>query len=107
MLSDPPAAIEAVELMNENLLAMTPALTVAVEELLTRTGKATQAGQGMTMTASGRRQVSYDLAPEGWVRGLTGRDSLEMRVTVVATGQPIPVHWRTTFFARLRAPSGR
>ena len=81
--------------------------TVTVEELLTRTGKATQAGQGMTMTAGGRRQVSYELAPEGWVRGLTGRDSLEIRVTVVATGQPIPVHWRTTFFARLRAPSGR
>jgi len=81
--------------------------TVTVDEMLTRTGKATQAGQGMTMTATGRRQVSYELVPEGWVRGLTGRDSLEIRVTVVATGQPIPVHWRTTFFARLRAPSGR
>jgi hypothetical protein len=81
--------------------------TVTVEEMLTRAGKATQAGQGMTMTATGRREVSYELASEGWVRGLTGRDSLEIRVTVVATGQPIPVHWRTTFFARLRAPSGR
>jgi hypothetical protein len=81
--------------------------TVTVDDLLTRSGKATQAGQGMTMAASGRRQVSYELASDGWVRGFTGRDSLEIRVTVVATGQPIPVHWRTTFFARLRAPSGR
>lgn len=82
-------------------------LTVTVEEALTRSGSATQAGQGMTMTAHGRRQVSYELAPEGWVRSLAGRDSLEIRVTVTATGQAIPVHWRTTFSARLRAPPGR
>jgi len=80
---------------------------VTVEEELTRTGSATQAGQGMTMTARGRRQVSYELAPEGWVRSLAGRDSLEIRVTVTATGQAIPVHWRTTFSARLRAPPNR
>jgi hypothetical protein len=80
---------------------------VTVEEQLTRTGSATQAGQGMTMTARGRRQVSYELSPDGWVRNLTGRDSLEIRVIVTATGQPIPVHWRTTFSARLRAPPSR
>ncbi len=87
--------------------AQAAAPMVTVDEELTRTGSATQAGQGMTMTARGRRQVSYELAPEGWVRSLTGRDSLEIRVTVTATGQAIPVHWRTTFSARLRAPPNR
>lgn len=80
---------------------------VAVEEHVTRTGRTTQAGQGMTMTATGRRTVSYELGPEGWVRALTGRDSLELRVTVSATGQIIPVQWRTSFSARARAPAAR
>ena len=80
---------------------------VTVEEQVTRTGRTTQAGQGMTMTATGRRTVSYELTPEGWVRALTGRDSLELRVTVSATGQLIPVQWRTSYSARVRAPAAR
>jgi hypothetical protein len=82
-------------------------LAVAVEQNLTRTGRATQAGQEMTMKAAGRRMVTYELAPEGWVRSLAGRDSLEVRVTVSVTGQVIPVQWRTNFSARLRDRAAR
>jgi len=82
-------------------------LAVTVEQQLTRTGHATQAGQEMTMKAAGRRLVTYELGPDGWVRSLAGRDSLEIRVTVSVTGQVIPVQWRTNFSARLRAPGGR
>jgi hypothetical protein len=69
---------------------------------LTRRGKADQGGRSMTISGSGRRQVTYDLAPEGWVSFLLARDSLALEVAVPDSPAPIPVLWRSTIIARLR-----
>ena len=71
-------------------------------ERLTRKGSATQGGRAMTLSGSGVRQVTYDLAPEGWVSFLIARDSLDLRVIVPDSPDPIPVRWRSTIVARLR-----
>jgi hypothetical protein len=74
-------------------------------ERLTRKGKSKQGGREMGLSGSGVRQVTYDLAPEGWVSFLIARDSLDLIVTVPDTPGPIPVRWRSTIVARLRGPS--
>lgn len=77
-------------------------LTVDATEQLRRTGTASQGGQTMSLQGTGARRLSYDFSPEGWVSGLSARDSLEVTVTVGAGGQTIPVRWRSTLIARLR-----
>jgi hypothetical protein len=78
-------------------------ITVDVSERLSRTGSAMQGGQPMTLTGSGSRRLRYEFAPEGWVRSLTARDSLDLVVTVgAAGGEAVRVRWRSTLIGRLR-----
>lgn len=74
-------------------------------ERLTRKGSAKQGGREMGLSGSGVRQVTYDLASEGWVSFLIARDSLDLIVTVLDSPAPIPVRWRSTIIARLRGSS--
>ena len=78
---------------------------VEVTEQLSRNGRATKGGRAMTVVGSGARQVTYEFSPEGWVTLLRARDSLDLRVTVPDSPEPIPVRWRSTVTARLRGAS--
>jgi hypothetical protein len=78
---------------------------VEIVERLTRDGKAMQGGRAMTVKGSGGRQVTYELSPEGWVTMLRARDSLDLRVAVPDSPDPIPVLQRSTVTARLRGTS--
>lgn len=80
-------------------------LVVTAMEQLTRSGTTTQGGQTMALRGSGQRTIHYVFAPEGWVRSLSARDSLELVVTVTPAGQSIPVMWRSTILAQVRAPT--
>ena len=75
---------------------------IEVVESLTRTGKAIQGGREMGLAGSGVRRVLYDLAAEGWITMVQAQDSLDLRVTVPDSPDPIPVRWRSTVIARLR-----
>jgi hypothetical protein len=75
---------------------------IEVVESLTRTGKATQGGREMGLVGSGVRRVLYDLAADGWITMVQASASLDLRVTVPDSPDPIPVRWRSTVIARLR-----
>ena len=75
---------------------------IEVVESLTRTGTAVQGGREMGLAGSGVRRVLYDLAADGWITMVQAQDSLDLRVTVPDSPDPIPVRWRSTVIARLR-----
>jgi hypothetical protein len=75
---------------------------IEVVESLTRTGKAIQGGREMGLAGSGVRKILYDLAADGWITMVQAQDSLDLRVTVPDSPDPIPVRWRSTVIARLR-----
>jgi hypothetical protein len=56
----------------------------------------------MTVNGTGGRQVTHELAPEGWMTMLRARDSLDLRVAVPDSPDPIPVRQHSTVTARLR-----
>jgi hypothetical protein len=85
--------------------ALPGSVHVEIVERLTRDGKAMQGGRAMTVKGSGGRQVTYELSPEGWVTMLRARDSLDLRVAVPDSPDPIPVLQRSTVTARLRGTS--
>lgn len=99
-------AFESMETAARNSRAMAGAapksVRIEVVESLTRTGKANQGGREMGLVGSGVRRVLYDLAAEGWITMVQARDSLDLRVTVPDSPDPIPVRWRSTVIARLR-----
>ena len=99
-------AFESVETAARNSRAMAGAapksVRIEVVESLTRTGKATQGGREMGLVGSGVRRVLYDLAADGWITMVQASDSLDLRVTVPDSPDPIPVRWRSTVIARLR-----
>jgi hypothetical protein len=75
---------------------------IEVVESLTRTGKAIQGGREMGLAGSGVRKILYDLAADGWITMVQAQDSLDIRVTVPDSPDPIPVRWRSTVIARVR-----
>jgi hypothetical protein len=99
-------AFETLETRARNSRAIAGAaprsIRIEVVESLTRTGKALQGGREMGLVGSGVRRVLYDLAPDGWITMVQARDSLDLRVTVPDSPDPIPVRWRSTVIARLR-----
>ena len=99
-------AFESLETRARNSRAVAGAaprsIRIEVVESLTRTGKATQGGREMGLAGSGVRRVLYDLAADGWITMVQARDSLDLRVTVPDSPDPIPVRWRSTVIARLR-----
>lgn len=99
-------AFESLETRARNSRAIAGAapksIRIEVVESLTRTGKALQGGREMGLAGSGVRRVLYDLAAEGWITMVQARDSLDLRVTVPDSPDPIPVRWRSTVIARLR-----
>lgn len=80
---------------------------VEAAERLGRSGGTSQGGQSMSLSGGGARWLSYDFAAQGFVTFLSARDSLDLRVRVEATGQIIPVRWRSTLTARLRGAAPR
>jgi len=99
-------AFESLETRARNSRAIAGAapksIRIEVVESLTRTGKALQGGREMGLAGSGVRRVLYDLAADGWITMVQARDSLDLRVTVPDSPDPIPVRWRSTVIARLR-----
>jgi hypothetical protein len=99
-------AFESLETRARNSRAIAGAapksIRIEVIESLTRTGKALQGGREMGLAGSGVRRVLYDLAADGWITMVQARDSLDLRVTVPDSPDPIPVRWRSTVIARLR-----
>ncbi|HSE51380.1 MAG TPA: hypothetical protein VLB00_04280 [Gemmatimonadales bacterium] len=99
-------AFESLETRARNSRAVAGAapksVRIEVVESLTRTGKAIQGGREMGLVGSGVRRVLYDLAAEGWITMVQAQDSLDLRVTVPDSPDPIPVRWRSTVIARLR-----
>lgn len=99
-------AFESLETRARNSRAVAGAaprsIRIEVVESLTRTGKALQGGREMGLAGSGVRRVLYDLAADGWITMVQARDSLDLRVTVPDSPDPIPVRWRSTVIARLR-----
>ena len=77
-------------------------VTVEANERLSRSGTTMQAGQTMTLKGAGLRRMRFEFAPDGWVRTLTVRDSLDLVVTVDPGGETVPVRWRSTLIGRLR-----
>ena len=82
-------------------------MVVDAVEQLTRSGSVSQGGQTMSLSGGGARILSYDFSSQGFVTSLFARDSLDLRVRVEATGEIIPVHWRSTLTARLRGAPPR
>ena len=102
-------AFDAVESAARTSEAKSAASGVRVEatERLSRSGGTSQGGQMMSLSGGGARWLSYDFASPGLVTSLWARDSLALRVRVEATGQIIPVRWRSTLTARLRGATPR
>lgn len=102
-------AFDAVESAIRTSKAVGDATGVVVEavERLARSGSVSQGGQAMALSGGGARTLSYVFSAQGFVTSLLARDSLDLRVRVEATGEIIPVYWRSTLTARLRGAPPR
>jgi hypothetical protein len=102
-------AFDAVEsaVRSSRAAAVPNGLRIEAVERLDRKGGATQGGQVMSLAGGGERRLSYEFASLGFLTWLSATDSLDLRVRVSATGEVIPVRWRSTLSARLRGAPPR
>jgi len=72
----------------------------------TRTGGGSQFGQAVEVQATGTRQLTSRLRPDGVLTETTGTESSNMTLTIPAVGQSLPVRQSASFTVTL-APTGR
>lgn len=70
---------------------------------LAREGYGSQSGQSMRLDGGGERSITYNFSEIGRLYDLTARDSLGLTVTLLQSGQVIPVRWHTVYSAVLRS----
>lgn len=73
------------------------AITIESRTTFERTGTGGQAAQPMEMTAGGSRRGVYRFGRSGGVLTAEGADSAEIKITIPAVGQTVPVSQRATW----------
>jgi hypothetical protein len=81
----------------ESLLTPTGALPITALRMRTVTGEGTQFGQAMTVRATGRDSLEYQVTPDGRVLLVQGLRLTDLVVDVPDVGQSVPAHERTAF----------
>lgn len=78
-------------------------LRIESDVAFNRTGGGSQFGQAVEVQATGKRQVTSRLRPDGVVTETSGVESSDMTLTIPAVGQSLPVKQTATFSLTLAA----
>ena len=78
-------------------------LRIESDVTFNRTGGGSQFGQAVEVQATGKRQVTSRLRPDGVVSETSGVESSDMTLTIPAVGQSLPVKQTATFSLTLAA----
>lgn len=78
-------------------------LRIESDVTFSRTGGGSQFGQAVEVQATGKRQVTSRLRPDGVVTETSGVESSDMTLTIPAVGQSLPVKQTATFSLTLAA----
>lgn len=78
-------------------------LRIDSDVTFSRTGGGSQFGQAVEVQATGKRQVTSRLRPDGVVTETRGVESSDMTLTIPAVGQSLPVKQTATFSLMLAA----